>query len=193
VCGTSLVVSAFLHLPALIHLGKLQDLIEQIKSNGVLCSGLQGDPEDFVGDVLVIRNAYTIGINEESILGLIRSTILKLLVAEKSARNSLVKEHTTKAIDTIGRALGTLKFSYQLETAEALNALSHVKLGIELGWVQGMSVQEVNKLFFGCRRAHLNYSLHEKILVEQVAAKRADYLRSQAERLKFDIHEKKDT
>lgn len=190
-CGTGLVVSAFLHLPALIHLGKIQDFSEQIKNDGVVSFGLQGDPEELVGDMLVIRNSHTLGLNEESILGLVRSTILKLLVAEKSARTSIAKEHNTSVIDAISRSLGILKFSYQLETVEALYAISHVKLGIELGWIQGMSVQEVNKLFFGCRRAHLNYNLHEKIPHEQIAAKRADFLRSQFAHLNFDFHEKK--
>ena len=150
-------------------------------------AGLQGSPEDLVGDILTIRNRYTLGVTEDTIISTLRNAILKVLVAEKSARSKIKSEDNTPIKDKISRALGVLKYSYQLETLEALSAISFVKLGIELGWVKGLSVQEINKIFFTCRRAHLNYCLKEKIPQEQVAAKRAEFIREKVKSITLDF------
>jgi len=177
ISGTGLIVTAYLHLPALIHLNELQDFFEKEKNEAILCTGIQGNPDEFIGDMLAVRNAYTIGVNEESIIGALRSAILKFVIAEKHARNRIKSEMTPIIKDKVSRALGTLQFSYQLDTVEALSTISALKLGIELGWVTGVSVEEINRLFFTCRKAHLSSSLKEKIANEDEALKRAEYLR----------------
>jgi protein arginine kinase len=182
-CGTGLIVTAFLHLPALIHLDQLKSLLEAEKNEATTECGLQGNPEELVGDILTIRNAYTLGVNEENIIGTLRSTILKLVLAEKSARSHAKQEGSQLLQDKISRALGTLKYSYQLETPEALSSLSLIKLGIELGYIKEMSIVEINKLFFTCRHAHLAWSLKEQISNEELPAKRATFLREKVKNL----------
>ena len=175
--GTGLVIEAFIHLPALIHLGELQDFLEKEKNDACLVSGLLGNPDELIGDIVTIRNAFTLGVNEETIISTLRSAILKFVLFEKNARGRIQGEKITHFMDLVSRAVGTLKSSYELETVEALNALSLVKLGVELGWVKMLSVQQCNKLLFGVRRSHLNYHLKENIPNEKVAARRADFLR----------------
>lgn len=182
-CGTGLVISAYLHLPTLIHLNMLQELLEKEKNEAILHLGLQGNPEELIGDILVIRNSYTIGVNEETIISTLRNAILKFLVAEKSARASVKGENNTIIKDKISRALGVLKYSYRLETVEALAAISLVKLGIEIGWIKEMGVREINDLFFNCRRGHLCYHLKEKVPNEEMASRRASFLRKRVENL----------
>jgi protein arginine kinase len=183
ICGTGLIVTAFLHLPALIHLDQLKSLLESEKNEAITTSGLQGNPEELVGDILTIRNAYTLGVNEENIIGTLRSNILKLVLAEKSARSRAKQEGSPILQDKISRALGTLKYSFQLETVEALSSLSLIKLGIELGYIKEMSITEINKLFFTCRHAHLAWSLKEKISNEELPTRRAAYLREKVQNL----------
>lgn len=178
--GTGFVATAYLHVPALIHNNLLAEVMEKEKNESVLFTGLQGSAEDLVGDILTIHNRYTLGVTEENILSALRGAILKLLVAEKSARSKIKTEDNNPIKDKVSRALGVLKYSFQLETVEALSAISLVKLGIELGWIKGITVKEINKIFFTCRRAHLNYCLKEKIPQEQVAAKRAEFIREKA-------------
>jgi protein arginine kinase len=186
-CGTGLTVTAYLHLPALIHTGALATLLEQEKNEAIIYSSLQGDPEDLIGDILTLRNAYTIGINEETIITTLRNSILKLVLAEKSARSKAKSEHNTLLQDKISRALGTLKFSYQLETVEALASLSLIKLGIEMEYIKEMSVQEVNRLFFTTRNAHLAFLLCEKFSNEEAPIKRASLLRESVAPLVCDF------
>lgn len=176
-CGTALTVSAYLHVPALIHSKQIANVIENEKSWSILASGLQGDPGALVGDILVIRNLYTLGISEETILSTVRNAIMGVVTAEKKARNTIVTTKDPHVIDTISRALGLLNFSYQLEMPEALAAISMLKLGIELGWVKGMSIAEVNALLFECRRAHLLYTMQALRTSEDVPKQRASFLK----------------
>lgn len=175
--GTGLSLNAYMHLPALILKGKLQEFRDHETTDGVCLTGLQGDPEDLIADIVVVRNRFTIGQTEEQILSGVRHFILKLIVAEKNSRNSIVQTCDKESKDKVSRALGLLKFSYKLEAVEALAALSLVKLGIELGWITGISVKEVNFLLFACRKAHLFYVHGGKVLQDEFTLKRADFLR----------------
>jgi protein arginine kinase len=165
----------------------LTDHMEKGKMEGVITSGLQGNPDELVGDILMLRNVYTLGINEESILASIRNAILHIVMAEKNLRSQIKSNKMANFKDHISRSLGLLKFSYQLDAHEALSAISFLKLGIELGWVKGLSVREVNTLFFDSRRSHLTYLLSEKSPSEDITFKRAEYLRKKTAAVTIDF------
>ncbi|MDB6081796.1 MAG: Protein-arginine kinase [Chlamydiia bacterium] len=188
-CGTGFVITAYLHVPCLIQMNEVQGFFEKDANESILCCGLQGSPQDLIGDLLTVRNVYTLGMSEESIISTLRAAILKLVVAEKDLRTKIKAEGSAFMKDKISRAIGTLKFSYQLDTVEALAAISLVKLGIELGWVQGISVKEMNQIFFACRKAHLNYSLKEKASIENVLIQRAEFIRSKIKAITYDFIE----
>lgn len=186
-CGTGLLVSAYLHVPALIHKHTLTDHLEKEKSLGIVSSGLQGSPDDLVGDILMVRNVQTLGLNEESIISGIRNTVLRLIVAEKDARSSIKNSADATFKDHISRAIGLIKHSYKLDAQEALSALSFIKLGCEMAWVKGITVEEVNTLFFESRRSHLTYLLKETNQNTDIAVRRAEYLRDKGKDLAFTL------
>lgn len=185
--GTGLLVSAFLHVPALIHQHTLREHLEKEKAEGIVTTGLQGSPDDLVGDILMLRNIHTLGLNEETIISCVRNSILRIVVAEKEARSKIKASQDLFFKDHICRAIGLLKYSYRLDAQESLNALSFLKLGIELGWVKGMSIEEINTLFFDSRRSHLIYLLHNEDSKADIAPQRAEYLREKAAKLQFKL------
>ncbi len=63
----------------------------------------------------------------------------------------------------VTRALGLLTHSYQLELIEAMNALSLVKLGMEVGWILARAPLNMNQILFNIRRAHLIHILEHKV------------------------------
>lgn len=193
VCGTALIISTYLHVPALIHLDKLTTFLEKEKSDSIYSTGLQGNPNELIGDILVIKNSYTLGTNEETIISTIRNFALKLILAEKSARSEITELKLPHIQDKISRALGTLKFSYQLETIESLAAISLLKLGVELGWIKGTSIRDINTLFFDTRRAHLVCKIGEVIPHEEIATKRARFLREKAATIEANLSHLKTT
>ncbi len=176
-CGTGLVVYVYLHLPALIHTGQLEDALAKQKEEEVVATSLLGNLEDIAGDMIVLTNDCTIGLTEENILNELHVSAMNLVASEKGLRAHLAKENNVEIKDQIARSYGLLLNSYQLKTKETLDALSLIKLGIDLGWVKGITDKKINEIFFKCRRAHLAYIYKEKALnPSEAAQKRADYI-----------------
>ncbi len=177
-CGTGLSVQAFLHLPALIHTQQLGETLAKLKEEEVTVSGMGGNLEELVGDIVVIRNSFTLGMTEEAILQSIHSMSMKLMAVEKTLRTHLQTESNAEIKDQVSRSFGLLLHSYQLQTKEALGALSLMKLGLHLDWIEGITDAKLNTLFFQCRRAHLLHSLNELSLTDsqEIARKRAEFL-----------------
>lgn len=175
--GTGLVVLAYLHLPVLIHSQQLQDTLIKHKDEEISATGMQGTMDEMVGDILVLRNTYTLGMSEESILHSLHSMAMKLMAIEKTLRIHLSAERTSELKDMVSRSYGLLMHSYQLQTKEAMNALSHLKVGLDLGWISGVTDQKLTEALFRCRRAHLLYEIQDKKTpLTEIPRKRAEYL-----------------
>lgn len=179
-CGTGLVGYIFLHVPALIALEEFEDVIQKHADDTIQQTGLQGDPNEIIGDLAVFHNTYTLGVTEESILSSLRTLATKLLVEERGCRSRLKHEQGTSSDDIkdrVSRAYGVLLHSYQMETLEALESISLMKLGLDLGWVQGTTQAILNQIFFSSRRAHLfcHYGV-EKMNQDELLHRRAEFI-----------------
>ncbi|MCB1084764.1 MAG: protein arginine kinase, partial [Chlamydiia bacterium] len=175
--GTALTAQVFLHLPALIQLDQLSEVLMKELGEEVMANGLTGTQE-FVGDIVILQNRFTLGLTEDHILETLHKTATTLMTYEKKLRTVLIETRDALIVDKISRAIGLLKHSYQIETKEALDALSFIKLGIDLKWITGLSDHDLNRLFFTIRRAHLSLYYGEEISKEMLAQKRAEYLQS---------------
>lgn len=174
--GTGLLATVFLQLSALIQLNKLDEILEKHTDELILITGIQGNPKEFIGDVLAIRNNQTLGVSEEMIISSIRALTTKLLTEENRARNEIRTSQNAHIKDLVSRAYAILIHSYQIDSIEALNAISLIKLGIELGWISGLTFLELNRLFFNCRRSHLLSNFGEIIPQDELPHKRAEFI-----------------
>ncbi|MFV0340061.1 MAG: protein arginine kinase [Parachlamydiaceae bacterium] len=174
VCGTGLVATLFLQLSGLIHSGKLNETLENLKDEAVEVQGLLGGGKDWVGDIAQVSNQYSLGVNEESILSSLRNFSTRLIAEETAERERLKVSSEMK--DKVARAFGLLIHSYQIETVEALNEIALLKFGLEMGWIQGTDMNTLNRLFFTCRRGHLLRYLGGKTSMEEVPHKRAEFI-----------------
>lgn len=175
-CGTGLQATVYLQLPALIHSEKIDDVLEATLDESVMVTGLHGSPTEVIGDILAIRNNYTLGISEENIIKTINRVSTKLAVEESTERSRIKASHDHEIMDRVSRAFGILNHSYQIEAVESLNALSLVKLGLACGWITGISLADLNALFFNCRRAHLIWNQENEVSKEELLHKRAEYI-----------------
>lgn len=176
-CGTGLLTHVYLHLPALIFTSQIETLLKEHEKKQILFSSFQGEKNEFVGDILTLYNNCTIGLSSEDIINSLHTTATKLSVAEKSCRNQIKKDSSPLIRDKVSRAFGLLTHSYQLETKEALQAISLCKLGVELDWISGVDHKTLNNLFFTLRRAHLQQTLHEESSLENLPLKRAEFIK----------------
>lgn len=182
--GTGFIVQAYLHLPALIHMNELEKLLP--KDDELIVTGLAGNLEELVADCIILKNNYTLGMTEEAILQSIQTASAKLVGAEKSLRTKLKEKPDPAIKDLIAKAYGLLTHAYQLEIKDALDYLSLMKLGLDLGWVTGVSDQKMAELFFKCRRGHLCHLF--PALTEQgkeLEHKRAEFLHKELQGLQL--------
>lgn len=166
-------------------MNQLEKLLPQDEDE-LLVMGLSGTLDDLVGDFIILKNAYTLGMTEEAILQSIQTSSAKLIGAEKSLRTQLKEKNDTLMKDLISKAYGLLQHAYQLEIKDALDYLSLMKLGLDLGWVTGVSDQKMGELFFKCRRGHLCHLFPE--LTEksgELAHKRAEFLHKELQGLQL--------
>lgn len=187
-CGTGLSIRIFLQLPALLHTNPHDAFLQAHRDENVSYSGIQGDPKELIGDILVIENNFSLGLSEEDIIRLLHNQATKLIVEEKSVRNKLRAEADPIIQDKVCRAFGLLTHSFRLETQEALDAISLVKLGTSLEWISGLSFSELNQLFFNCRRAHLLRTDSKEIAQDKIPEYRAKYIREALKKASLGTH-----
>ncbi|MDP1836118.1 MAG: hypothetical protein Q8K75_09375 [Chlamydiales bacterium] len=186
--GTGFLARAFLQVPGIILTKQLETIVEKHKTEFINIAGLTGsESSDFVGNVVMISNAFTLGITEEKVLSEVRTFATHLLVEEKGLRARLQTQPRSEIRDQVGRAYGLLKHSYQIETFEALNALSLLKLGLDVNWISGITHSKLNELFFNCRRAHLLFQVAENTPQEELARQRAIFLQKGLEGLQLAV------
>lgn len=175
-CGTGLVVQVFLQLPALILSNLVTQTIAKHKGEGIIVTGLHGSPQEHIGDLLVASNSYCLGITEDKIISTVRTFATHMMVEEKRVRNQIKQQNDPEIKDKVSRSFGLLTYGYQIEAVEALNALSLMKLGVEVGWIENVTLTTLNELFFNCRRAHLIANVPQGVTQEELAHKRAAFL-----------------
>ena len=181
--GTGLRVQAYLHLPCLIHLGKINEILanEEAQISGI------GSPEEFLGNIVIIENKYSIGLTENQILQYVHKVATSLISNEKQLREILVQERYPFFLNQISCYFGILRHAYQMDIKEAFTALSFIKLGIDLKWISGVDDQKINNIFFSCQRAHLITRLNEEIPQEQLNHYRAKFLQEELQTMTLHI------
>ena len=186
-CGTGLIIHLYLHLPALIKTNNIQNILNTHLNDFSVATGLQGNPQELIGDIVVIHNKHTLGLTEEAIVSSLRATTTKLILEEKSARTKAAKDNNSPLKDLVSRAFGLLTHAYQLEPVEALNAISLLKLGSELNWITGLPNTLINKLFFETRRARLLTLTNPQASTEQIPLLRAKFLHKEIQKAKLTM------
>ena len=85
--------------------------------------------------------------------------------------------------DRVGRAYGTLRHAYVIASKEALNLLSLLRLGAELGFFPVETVSLCDTLLMEIQPAHLQLHAERKLSPEQRDAIRAEIIRTRLQSL----------
>lgn len=86
-------------------------------------------------------------------------------------------------MDQVGRAYGILSHAYSMASKEALNLLSHIRLGIDLGIFNESTRQLVDELFIETQPAHIQKKSKKKLTAGQRDALRALIIRDKLQKL----------
>ena len=155
--GTGLRASVMLHLPALAITQQINRILSAVSQVGLAVRGLYGEGTEMTGNLFQISNQITLGQSEEEILQNLYGVTSQLINQEKSAREHLLNEGREKLGDRAGRAYGILKNAWMLSSREAMQFLSDVRLGVDLGLLKGVPLKILNELLVLIRPGCLQY------------------------------------
>jgi protein arginine kinase len=119
--------------------------------------GLFGEGSDANGSIFQISNQTTLGESEEAILKRLSSVLQSIIEHELNAREKLLEADAGKFFDKIGRAFGILQNSHMLSSGEAMNLLSLIRLGVDLGAFPDANRSMIDRLFIEAQPGHLQH------------------------------------
>lgn len=148
--GTGLRVSVMLFLPALTLTGKMQNLAEKLKRNGMAVRGAYGEATEHLGYLYQISNERTIGHSEQEYIAQITAVVLQICDMEIDARKELLQTREAEVKDIVGRAYGILTNCYLLPCSEFMKLAGEVKMGIALNILRMKDSHIIDKLLDKC-------------------------------------------
>lgn len=171
--GTGMRASIMVHLPALTISDQIKRVIGAIGQVGLAVRGIYGEGTEVLGNIYQISNQITLGHSEEEIVDHLRNVTMKVLEQERSAREHLLQRGRLQLEDRVYRSYGILANARSMTSHEAMQRLSDLRLGIDLGLVKGIEPRILQELLVMIRPAHL-----QKIMGEELDPPRRDERRA---------------
>jgi len=176
--GTGMRASAMMHMPALVLSEQINQVIQAVNKIGFAVRGLYGEGTEAMGNLFQISNQTTLGEKEDDIIARLTKVIEQIIEHEQNARQVLLQKKLSTLLDQVGRAYGVLTHAYSMTSKEALNLLSFMKLGIDLGFFPEECQQPISELFMETQPAHLQkLNSQQKLAAEERDSLRAEIIR----------------
>ncbi len=177
--GTGIRVSVMLHLPALRLTNELEKVGQAARDMKLAVRGLHGEGTEALGDFFQISNQITLGRGEAEIIDDLGTAVIpKIVEYELAAREALLKGRLQALDDKVWRAMGMLKAARLISSSEAMQYLSHVRMGLHIGRLSTIDLQTLNELFLQIQPAHLQKLHGERLSGEQRSIERAAVIRA---------------
>lgn len=176
--GTGIRASVMLHLPALVLTQQINRILQAITQVGLTVRGLYGEGSEAIGNLFQISNQITLGQTEEEIIENLYSVVRQIIEHERTSRRTLLSESRYRLQDRICRSFGILSNAFIIDSKEAAQRLSDVRLGIDLEIVQGVSPEVMNELLVMTQPGFLQRLTGEKLSADDRDYRRAELIRS---------------
>lgn len=149
-CGTGLDVMVNVHLPGLILLNEISQVVAAFNAVGLALDAEIYD-DAFVGgfgQLLRVTNNMTVARSEDAVLSKMEKAVADLVLQERQARSRILKDSSLKLrmYDKIARALAALRNSLLLNRSDTFEFISWLRVGAALGVVEGMTLEQVDRL-----------------------------------------------
>jgi len=175
--GTGMRASAMLHLPGLVLSDQIGQVLQAVSKIGLAVRGLYGEGTESLGNLYQISNQSTLGESEETIIRHLERVIAQVAQHEQNAREKLLEDDPEMVSDKIGRAYGVLRHAHIIDSKEALNHLSLLRLGGTMGVFPRATVMLCDTLLMDIQPAHLQHFAARKLSPEERDSLRAKIVR----------------
>jgi len=147
---------------------------------GLAVRGLWGEGTEAIGNMFQISNQISLGEKEQDVIANIEQIVLEIVEHEKNARIRLLEDKGVLLKDHVGRACGILGNAHILTSKEALDLLSGLRLGLDLGILKCRNKGLIDRLLLVTQPAHL-----QKIEGKKLKPKDRDIVRARIVRENF--------
>ncbi len=171
--GTGMRASVMLHVPGLVLMNEINPIVKGMGKIGLAVRGLWGEGTEATGNMFQVSNQISLGEKEENIISNLEQIVLEIVEHEKNARGRLLDRKDAVLRDHVGRAYGILAHAHILTSREALDLLSGLRLGIDVGLLKSMNRQVIDELLLLTQPGHL-----QKIMKKQLKPKDRDAARA---------------
>ena len=144
--GTGLRASVMLHLPALIMTSQINRFFGALSQVGLTVRGLYGEGTEIIGNLVQVSNQVTLGQTEDEIISNLYSIIRQVIEQEQHARQTLLDKKRANLADKAWRAYGLLEYAQVLSSQEAIQLISDLRLGYDLGFIKTVDHKLLNEL-----------------------------------------------
>jgi protein arginine kinase len=175
--GTAMRASVMLHLPGLCLTEEINPVVNAVSKIGLAVRGLWGEGSEAVGHMFQVSNQITLGKTEAEIIAHLDQIVLEVIEHEKNARLRLMEQQELRVRDHIGRAYGVLAHAEMMNSNEAIDLLSGLRLGADLGLVPNVSRHDIDQLLIQIQPAHLQKISGSTLSAEERDGTRAQHIR----------------
>ncbi len=144
--GTGLRASVMLHLPALVATRQINRYLGALSRVGLAVRGLYGEGTEIIGNLVQVSNQVTLGQSEDEVIGNLYSVIRQVIEQEQNARQALLDKKRADLADKAWRALGLLRHARVMSSQEAIQLISELRLGYDLGLIEEVDHRLLNEL-----------------------------------------------
>lgn len=153
--GTGMRASIMLHLPALAKINGINDILKAISKIGYVVRGFYGEGTEVMGNLFQVSNQITLGFSEEEIIDNLEKVNQQIISKEQKVRRDLLSNSKNQLEDEAWRAYGILSNARNISSAEAMELLSKLRFGVELGIIPHPNLGTLNRLMLLIQPAYL--------------------------------------
>ncbi|MBD3184401.1 protein arginine kinase [Candidatus Poribacteria bacterium] len=175
--GTGLRVSVMFHIPALASTREGKKALLSVSDMGYAIRGMYGEGSYNGGAFYQISNEATLGQSEEDILDRVHEVAVQIADYEREEREILLNNSRMMIKDKVFRAYGILTNARMISCQDALGNLSWLSLGINLGILSDLNRNDIARLMFLIRPAHLQKYEGKRLEAIERDTKRAAIIR----------------
>lgn len=175
--GTGLRASVMLNLSGTYIMGQLEELIQSLSKIGLVVRGIYGEGSQGIGHLYQVSNQTTLGQSEEDIIKKLSRVIYEIVNKERQTRTYLIENKRLDIEDGIFRSLGIMKYSRKISGKEAMVHLANVKLGVDLGVLEGIKSKDITKLMIKVQPANIQKKFKKEMDKDLRDISRAEYIR----------------
>ena len=176
--GTGLQCSVLMHLPGLVFTDNIGSIIHISQRLGLKMKSIFTSGSEPVGNLYRISNQVSLGFSEQEIATNIRGAVTEIASHERRVRTALTLHQSDLLEDYVWRAYGELSYARRMRSANALNLMSKLRLGVDLGIVDVIMPGFFPELIIANREGYLkNLSGNPDISKEEIYKMRANIIR----------------